>query len=199
MVSLTLQYVHNHKKAGWVQLHHLRKIQIWLDYIKAHQFSFMLHWLLFKMSSILLHAQFSVSQKKICFLSEKFITFPLMQSLESKISCNHTILCKVLKHLNAYSNVMVDKWAYGFFNSKWMYNKLKFSTPFTKHTVYILLDIIITYIQCMINALLCDFWPMPHLKTDRYNILISLWLKMKMADITAISFIIMCHNLFWTN
>jgi hypothetical protein len=40
---------------------------------------------------------------------------------------------------------------------------------------------------------------MPQFKTDICDILISLWLKIKRADITAISFIILCHNLFWTN
>jgi len=64
------------------------------------------------MSSILLQEQFSVSQKRICCLSENFITSPLMQSLEPIISCNHTVPYRIPKHLNAYSKVMVDKWAY---------------------------------------------------------------------------------------
>jgi len=35
-----------------------------------------------------------------------------MQSLEPIISRNHTVLYRILKHLKAYSNVKVDKWAY---------------------------------------------------------------------------------------
>jgi hypothetical protein len=64
------------------------------------------------MSSILLQEQFSVLQKRIGCLSENFITSPLMQSLEPIISRNHTVLYRILKHLKAYSNVKVDKWAY---------------------------------------------------------------------------------------
>jgi len=35
-----------------------------------------------------------------------------MQSLEPIVSRNHTVLYIILKHLNAYCNIMVDKWAY---------------------------------------------------------------------------------------
>jgi hypothetical protein len=64
------------------------------------------------MSSILLQEQFSVSQKRIGCLSENFITSPQLQSLEPTISCNHTVLYRILKYFKAYSNVKVDKWAY---------------------------------------------------------------------------------------
>jgi hypothetical protein len=64
------------------------------------------------MSSILLQEQFSVLQKRINRLSENFINSPLMQSLEPTISRHHTVLYRILKHLKAYSNVKVDKWAY---------------------------------------------------------------------------------------
>ena len=66
-----------------------------------------------------MHSSLCFQREFVAFLKISLLT--LMHSLESIISRNHTIFYRILKHLNAYSNVMADKWAYvdtAFFTQK---------------------------------------------------------------------------------
>jgi hypothetical protein len=59
-----------------VMLQHGIKSHCLLDDMKERRFSVILHWLLFKMISTLLCAQFCASEMSSCCLSDSFTIFP---------------------------------------------------------------------------------------------------------------------------